>query len=334
MDSAASQDFSVCMQTPLDITADIRRVLLLLAVDTSGLRNCLKDVAFLSSSSVDPTFAKLLKAGAVLGIFENVDKDLYTWSSDYKWVPNHPSEWQQLIAIIHQQLTYLSMVSDHLFWTSPPPTPSEQLTANPSSYRAFLTGVAASHTNHAIWITDLDMLKQNRVMADIGGGLGTYGLQWIKSRGDRHAIVIDFPDVEPFLSTLLRQTNGRLDFVGADITTPFALPPYTDFALFANVLHLVENWEDVLLRSVNQLRPGSLIGVFEADPSSPSGALFDLQVHLRSGRRSGLICPEIISKALGNCALGDVRQLRMRDPDDPYQRDYSLWIGTVQEAVR
>jgi hypothetical protein len=316
MDSSSFLRISAPVATTLAITADIRRVLILLAVDASGLKHALEDVPFLKSSSVDVTAARLLKAGTVLGVFRNCSDDQYTWGRDFEWVCNDASAWEQLMAIVHQQLTYISMVSDVSFWSNSAMTPSEQVKRDPSGYFDFLTGVAASHVGHAIWISELNVLEHCTAIADIGGGLGTYGLQWIKSRRDRSGTIVDFPEVGAFLKAALEQADDRLTFIGADVLKPFSLPASTDFALFANVLHLVESWKEVLLRTVSQLRHGSILGV-------------DLQVHLRSGRRSGLISPGRINQALVSCQLTNVRQLRTRDSADPYQRDYNLWIGTV-----
>ena len=72
-----------------------------------------------------------------------------------------------------------------------------------------------------------------------------------------------------------------------------------------------------------------MLGIFEADPRTPQGALFDLQVHLRSGRVAGLLDPDRVRTTLLESGLTNVRQMNNVDREDPFQREYVLWLGEV-----
>ena len=312
-----------------ELTAWLRRATVLLAVERSGLKKALDPHGIVHVKSVDGTSARLLKAGAILGMFQCDPSDSYSWSCDYHWVRTDTAKWTQMIAIIRQHLSYLNLVESSSFWSENPLLPAAQLAMDPAAYRSFLDGVAASHRKHAHWLSQIDELATCQSLADLGGGLGTYALAWVNSSPKRRATIIDLPGVQTFLIDLLRLNTGRLDFAGEDLTKPFSLPPGTDFVLFANVLHLVPAWNMLLERTIRTANSGCTVGIFEADPTTSQGVLFDLQVHLRSGRVTGLLDPAIVTITLTSCGLTNIRHLKTGDPDDPFQREYNLWLGQV-----
>src|SRR5258708_1013029 len=167
-------------------------------------------------------------------------------------------------------------------------------------------------------------------MLDLGGGLGTYSIAWVESRPTRTATIVDLPHLQRFFDDALKHANHRLSFKGADLTKPLTIPADVDFVLFANVLHLVPDWQRLLADTVDQGQDSCLVGIFEADPNTAQGMLFDVQVHLRSGRVTGLLEPTTLAKTMTNVGLKDVRRLSTDDPEDPFQRTCSLWL----EAIR
>ena len=72
---------------------------------------------------------------------------------------------------------------------------------------------------------------------------------------------------------------------------------------------------------------GGRVAIFEADPDSPAGALFNLQVHLRSGRTTALVNGTEIKNAMTESGLLGVKGIPTVDPEDPFQRTYTLWVG-------
>ena len=190
---------------------------------------------------VDGTAIRLQKAGTILGLFHCYGDGAYSWHPEYQWARMDSGRWNQLIAIICHQLSYLNLVETSNFWTEGQLSPAAQLARDPSGYRAFLLGVAASHRRHAVWLSQLEDLKSCRSMADLGGGLGTYAEAWVSSSNERRALIFDLPGVEQFVLDLLHQYDSQLSFVGADLNQPFAVSGSSiDFILFANVLHLAQ----------------------------------------------------------------------------------------------
>jgi len=317
-----------------EITAWLRRATILLASDRSGLKASLDERQFLLISTMDGTSARLLKAGTVLGLFESGENGSYSWSPDYSWVRTDSDGWKQLIAIIRHQLSYTDLVDCPTFWIDTPLSPAAQLARDPEAYEAFLRGVASSHRQHARWLSQIDVLKDRRNMVDLGGGLGTYAIAWVGSSRTRHATIIDLPAVADLLTDLLQEHRGQLKFIGADLNDSVELPATTDFVLFANVLHLIPSWPTLLARTVRTLQKDTIVGIFEADPQTPQGMLFDLQVHLRSGRLAGLLQPDTVTDKLTDLGLRNITRLTTADPKDPFQREYRLWLGEVSKPER
>jgi hypothetical protein len=332
--SEPSSRSSSRMRAVWELTFWLRRATILLAADYSGLKSCLDQNEFIALSAVDGTSGRLLKAGAVLGLFKFDDAGFYSWNSEYSWARTDLAHWKQLIAIVRHQFSYMNLVDNADFWNDHQLLPEVQLARDPAAYEAFLQGVAASHLQHAHWLSQLDDLKVCDSMADLGGGLGTYAMAWVRSSQNRRATIVDFPGVRPFLTDLLEQYKDQLNFVGADLNTSFSLPGDIDFALFANVLHLIPWWPTLLERIVGMLGEGTLVGIFEADPDTPQGALFDLQVHLRSGRVAGLLNPASVTSKLAEVGLENIQRVTTVDSEDPFRREYGLWLGKVPKAAQ
>lgn len=315
-----------------EVMSWLRRATLLLAADRSGLKEILDQQESVLIKTVDGTSARLLKAGTVLGLF-NCDSDgVYSWSCDYEWARTDDGRWKQLIWIICHQLSYLNLIENPAFWIGDQLSPAVQLARDPKSYKAFLQGVAVSHRQHASWLSHIEDLKTCQSMADLGGGLGIYATAWVMSSASRRATIVDLPGVAGFLASSSQLSEGRVTFIGADLTQPFTLPDSIDFVLFANVLHLIPGWPALLKRTIRTAQEGCVIGIFEADPRTPQGTVFDLQVHLRSGRLTGLLDPARVEGELAESGLHNVRRLTTADPEDPFRRQYSLWIGEVNKV--
>src|SRR5262249_30846201 len=155
----------------------------------------------------------------------------------------------------------------------------------------------------------LDDLRNCRVLVDFGGGLGTYAKAWVESDSNRRATIVDLPAVGPFVADLLAEYSNRIEFVGADLNHDMPTIPEADLLLFANVLHLIPAWPALLSRIIERIKYAPLIAIFEADADTPSGQLFDLQVHLRSGRMSGLLPQASIRDVLGGLPLQHLKYI-------------------------
>lgn len=300
-----------------------RELIVLVAIDKLGLRTPL--TSGFRHVSLGATSSRVVRAAAALGLIRRDSTDRYRWATDYLPSCADRTRWEQMIEILRQQLTYTSL-AETVAQSINTQAPRVQLANSPSQYLAFLRGVHASHQGHARWLARHRALEHYVTLVDLGGGLGTFSRAWARSRSDRKAIIVDFPDVRKLRGVLPEVQHVR--FVGGDLRR-LKHPPKGDVYLFANVLHLLPNWETVLKRIGSVLHQGATLVIMEASPVGRDGALFDLQVHLRSGCATGLIDPGAISRAMTRIASHNHCE-RVRDSRDPFKRSYTVWIGQIQ----
>ena len=234
--------------------------------------------------------------------------------------------WGMSVAILRHQATYLRLVSSKREPQGGRCTPQEQLAINPADYRDFLRGVSESHRIHAKLVADHPALSTASHLADLGGGLGAFSTAWITSRPDRSATLIDLPALENVIRDDMLP-SPRISFYGIDLTKLDDLPR-ADVYLLSNVLHLLPEWRQVLRHVARCAPSGASIAIFEAERGGASGALFDLQVHLRSGCVGGLLDPAAIHEQLLTLGFQSIRSLPILDTMDPYERQYSLLIAS------
>ena len=111
----------------------------------------------------------------------------------------------------------------------------------------------------------LDLSGRERLI-DVGGGPGTYAVDFCRKNPGLTGTVFDLPTSEPFARKIIRQFNleDRVGFVGGNYLTD-ALPKGQDVAWLSQVLH-GETPKDAALLVKNAaacLRPGGLLGVQE-----------------------------------------------------------------------
>jgi SAM-dependent methyltransferase len=301
-----------------EVLAGLRRATVVLLLDRLGIRQWVPDGR---QAPPTPTERRVLEAAAALKILSR-DGPRYIWTAPYGDLDDQA--WTQLLTVIDHQISYLRLASSQIDREGPGPEPREQLAADPDDYLRFLAGVDVSHRFHARWFADRPSLAHGRTLLDLGGGLGTFAYAWVQSHPDRVATVLDLPGVAEHLGRA--SLHPRLSARPLDLADFHRLPETADVYLLANVLHLLPGWREVLRKVAATLRPGQRLAVFEADPCGPSGRLFDLQVHLRSGCRSGLLDPTDVAAALDEAGLRDCSTETVQDADDPFHRDYRLWI--------
>jgi hypothetical protein len=220
-------------------------------------------------------------------------------------------ERKALIDLLEHQLSYLRLAQGDLGANSNA-SPREQLVADPAAYAGFLAGVAASHRGHAQYVATLDEIRDATTLIDLGGGFGTYALAWAASNPLRTATVVDLPELAPILPPPTRNAP-QVSFAGMDLRNDPLILPQGEVYLLANVLHLFEDWEHLLGRIVDVLPLNAIVVVMEAAADGSEGALFDLQVHIRSGCVAGLIENRALRASAANNGLVAISAHKMRD---------------------
>jgi SAM-dependent methyltransferase len=166
-------------------------------------------------------------------------------------------------------------------------------------------------------------LAGRRHLLDVGGGPGTYAIQFCLANPDLRATVFDLPPSEPFFRRTAERfgVGDRVDFQGGDYIEGEIAGSY-DVAWLSQILH-GENAERCALiigKAVGALEPGGLILVQEFvlndsrdGPLHP--ALFSLNMLL--GTDGGQAYSEAEIKAMLTAAgARDVRRLDFTGPND------------------
>jgi hypothetical protein len=263
----------------------------------------------------------LARAAVVLGLASG---DPPRWSDEMAEVVADRDRWRRLISLIEHQTSYLG-IAGALGSDRTQSTPAAQLAAAPGDYHGFLRGVDASHRRHAAWVAALPALAGTTTLVDVGAGLGTFSWAWLAADPRRRAVLVDLPAVVPSPPDDIDAARWRM--VGLDLLSAPALPA-GDLHLFANVLHLLAPARRLAIVAA-AARAGGRIAIFEPSRDGDAGALFDLQVRLRSGFEGALFAAGEVEELLTGAGARAVAREDTADPDDPFGRSYHLWIAQV-----
>lgn len=318
-----------------DLLRNIREVMVLLATDQCDLYEQLMQGIRCSLPPLS-TADRIVLAAEALGLAKRQSHDTFVWSDGFKREFASKLTWNLMVSLMRQQMTYLNLANQITPRQAQPflfDQPRVQVKESPQSYLEFLQGVDASHQAHALWFATLDAIREKRHLVDIGCGLGTFTKAWLKSDVNRTATLIDLPGVHSLVDISQHDLDSRTEYVSADICDLDWSCLAGDVYLLSNVLHLLPTWQDVLCRVAKYQTDRSLIAILEAAPDSSSGALFDLQVHLRSGCRGGLLLPQDIDRAIESLGFSTIHLESNSDPSDPFDRYYTLWLASKRRIA-
>jgi hypothetical protein len=179
-------------------------------------------------------------------------------------------------------------------------------------------------------VSRVDLAGRRRLL-DLGGGPGTYAIQFCLHNPQLTAVVYDLPTTRPFAEQTIARFGlaGRIAFTAGDFDIE-ELPGRYDVAWLSHVLH-GEGPADcaaLLRKAVASLDPGGILLVqeFILDDSRDSPlfpALFSLNMLL--GTQSGQSYSEgELAAMLGAAGLTDIRRLPLDLPNGA-----GVMVGTV-----
>lgn len=170
---------------------------------------------------------------------------------------------------------------------------------------------------------EIDLGDRGRLL-DLGGGPGTYAIQFCLANPGLHAVIIDRPTTEPFARKTAAQFGvaDRVGFLPGDFTIgAIAGGPY-DVAWLSHILHSNDTaaCERLIARTVAALQPGGLLLVhdFILDDSKDGPefpALFSLNM-LLAGNGGRSYSEREIRDMLGKAGVGDITRYQFRAPND------------------
>lgn len=166
-------------------------------------------------------------------------------------------------------------------------------------------------------------LGGRRKLLDLGGGPGTWSIQFALANPELRAVVFDLASTRPFAETTIDRFGvaERVTFHAGDFTTD-ELPCCYDIAWLSHILHgeNPETCREIVARAAAALEPGGLIMIhefiLEEDGTTPPfPALFSLNMLTGTdGGRS--YTKEELEGMLTAAGAKDVKLLPFRGPTD------------------
>jgi DNA-binding transcriptional ArsR family regulator len=168
---------------------------------------------------------------------------------------------------------------------------------------------------------DLDGRKR---LLDLGGGPGTYSIQFCLKNPDLRAVIFDRPTTEPIAEKVVAsfQLEDRISFEPGDFTTsPFPASLF-DVAWLSHILHSnsYKQCEQCIQKTVDSLEPGGLLLIHDfiltAEKDGPEfPALFALNMLVGTERGRSYSVLEITGM-MEKAGLTEIRHHTFRAPND------------------
>ena len=138
---------------------------------------------------------------------------------------------------------------------------------DPAGIRRFDEAMKAMGGQIARRAADLMDLTRVEKMLDVGGGTGTYAIEFAKRAPNLKAVVLDMPEVAEHGRELGKNTDisDRVEFTGGDYMDPQCYGEGHDLVLLANVLHqeTVERASTMVRLGAGALSPGGMLAVID-----------------------------------------------------------------------
>ena len=164
----------------------------------------------------------------------------------------------------------------------------DMLGGDPENMRAFIDAMHDKGLK-ATWMIAREIpMGDHQRLLDIGGGPGTYALEWAKLHNHLKATVFDIPPVIEVAKDYIQRYHleDRVDTLPGDFTTDDFGSGY-DLVLIANVLHMYgeDHGRDLVKKAVQALEPRGRLIIHgfctdEGDIGPMNDVLFSLNIGL------------------------------------------------------
>ncbi len=194
----------------------------------------------------------------------------------------------------------------------------DMLGGDPARMRGFIDAMHDKALKATAMIAREIPLGEARQMLDVGGGPGTYALEWASAHPRLKATVFDIPPVLEVAKEYIRryQLENRVTTQAGDFNRD-ALGTGYDLVLLANVLHMynAETAEGLVKRAVTALAPGGRLIVhgFTTDEGGTSpleDAMFSINIGLLTEGGNAHPLPEMTRWVTG-AGLTETRSFRI-----------------------
>ncbi len=166
-------------------------------------------------------------------------------------------------------------------------------------------------------------LSGRRRLLDLGGGPGTYAIQFCLKNPGLHAGVFDLPTTRPFAERTIARfdTGDRVEFIAGDYHVD-EIPGGFDVVLLSHILHAegADQCATILRKAIAALTPGGMVVIHEfilddAEDGPLFPALFSLNMLL--GTRAGCAYSgRDLAAMLQAAGARDIRRIPVQTPND------------------
>ena len=208
----------------------------------------------------------LLNALAAMGLLEK-NKETYVATPAAKaFLDKNTPGYVGHMIMHHHHLSGGWSRLDEAVRTGKPSGRRSASTNNEERRQAFLMGMYNMASQQAAQIAVLVDLNGRRHLIDVGGGPGTYAINFCRHNPGLDAVVFDLPTTRPFAEKCIDQhgLSGRIRFFEGDFLNT-EIPGCYDVAWLSHILH-AESPEDcrrLIAKTVERLEPGGLIFIHE-----------------------------------------------------------------------
>ena len=194
---------------------------------------------------------------------------------------------------------------------------------DPKRRESFLMGMFNIAMAVAPKVVPLLDLSGRRHFLDLGGGPGTYAIQFCRHNPQLSATVIDLPSTRPFAEKTIAgfEMAQRIRFQAGDFLTE-AIDGVYDVAWLSHILHGEgpDDCREIIRKAVRALEPGGLIAIHEFIlDNSMDGPLFPalFSLNMLLGTPSGQAYSEKqLIRMLEEAGVGEIQRIPVDTPND------------------
>ncbi len=279
-----------------------------------------EDVAARIRADPDAT-ARLLDALAAMNLLRKKDGAFSNTEASSRHLSKDSEEYLGFMILHHHYLMESWNKLDTAVESGGPV--GERTAASEDTREAFLMGMFNTAMLQAPGLVQRIDLSGRRTLLDMGGGPGTYAIQFCLQNPELSATVYDLPTTRPFAEkTIARfELSERIRFdAGNYLVDP--LPASFDVVWMSHILHS-EGFgacREMIRKAVNALEPGGLLLVHDFyltdDKDGPVfPALFSLNMLVRTSEGRSYSETEV-REMLEEAGLEDIRRLDYDNPTE------------------
>jgi len=203
------------------------------------------------------------------------------------------------------------------------PVRTRVIHSNDDARESFLMGMFNMATMLAPRIVPKIDLSTRRSFLDLGGGPGTYAIQFCLNNPELKAVVFDLPTTRPFAETTIGKfgLSERIGFqAGSYLKDP--VEGRYDVAWLSHILHGEgpEDCQGIIQKAVSVLSPGGMILIHEFILNNEmSGPLFPtlFSLNMLLGTASGQAYSEQqLSDMLAGAGVRNIHRIAIDSPND------------------